>query len=850
LATYLNEDFESTSLGSLPTGWTSANGTCAVSNDTSFSGSNSLKLTGSNVYVWGWNSSLIDSNNGLVWAECKAHFTTSRTTFSDAAVYINAQSDPSGATQPKSYELIVGFYTSDAGIVLKRNNPDGTTSTLNTFKPASYGALWDTSNWYRIILYARDLYNEGALLGFRELTVAIQRTSDSNWLSSAGTWVNAGVLTPCFSYRDAPGTASWWVGGGYYAVFGGFVSTGQPVYLDDCLFQDTPSVPSLGSLPTWTPGNSAELMGTYTGVDTGTAIANISDGNYDTAYVSTAAYDAWAQLDLGASSTATLTRVLISPETDGWFEYTLAAIQIEGANSSSGPWTLLGTSYVEAIMRYNIMPIPITAGSAYRYFRARNISNHCRISELRFEGQLAGSTTWKPVRPAIAPAAGKFANGSTVTITTPTSGASIYYTTDGSTPTTSSTLYSGAITLPSNAVTTVKAISYHASGTTTTSDVTTGVFTCPVQSIPDTGVHGYGTSNNWAEDLYDDRGILIEAHYPYLYYEAGTYYMYGLDYNTANISSKHGMYGQWLYSSTDLFNWHCQGRVTINSPMHGGWRTASNAWIGRFYRPAIFKNSSPVDPNRTYVAWFESDFQSNFHFLACATSPSLLGPWTWLYPSVVPSTGDLTEDMTGFTDVDGSKWVVYNHNKTNIKACKLDSTTDCTTFTGTSITLNSSANREAPVLFNYSGSYFLITSALEAYGGTTADLKYSAATDVSLSAAASALNSFTPVRIYSSVPTAGTSAATAQTCAIVPVAGHKGFVLLCEQLDPAESPLSFYHFRHVFYPVPWTAITTGGSPALAIPIVTSWDMSSLPASGGVWPFFSDCSSSSLNDMGL
>jgi hypothetical protein len=32
--------------------------------------------------------------------------------------------------------------------------------------------------------------------------------------------------------------------------------------------------------------------------------------------------------------------------------------------------------------------------------------------------------------------------------------------------------------------------------------------------------------------------------------------------------------------------------------------------------------------------------------------------------------------------------------------------------------------------------------------------------------------------------------------------------------------------------------------------VTSWDMSSLPASGGVWPFFSDCSSSSLNDMGL
>ena len=71
--------------------------------------------------------------------------------------------------------------------------------------------------------------------------------------------------------------------------------------------------------------------------------------------------------------------------------------------------------------------------------------------------------------PSVTPAAGTYPVAQSVTITDSTSGAVIYYTTDGSTPSTSSSVYSGAISVSSDQ--TVKAIAV-ASGNATSSVVT------------------------------------------------------------------------------------------------------------------------------------------------------------------------------------------------------------------------------------------------------------------------------------------------------------------------------------------------------------------------------------------
>ena len=84
--------------------------------------------------------------------------------------------------------------------------------------------------------------------------------------------------------------------------------------------------------------------------------------------------------------------------------------------------------------------------------------------------------------PVISPAGGEVEKGATVTISCATSGATIYYTTNGAEPTTSATKYTGAITV--NSAMTIKAIAVK-DGYYTNSAVATASFTVKAGTIDD-----------------------------------------------------------------------------------------------------------------------------------------------------------------------------------------------------------------------------------------------------------------------------------------------------------------------------------------------------------------------------
>jgi len=154
----------------------------------------------------------------------------------------------------------------------------------------------------------------------------------------------------------------------------------------------------------------------------------------------------------------------------------------------------------------------LTVGTNYAFRTEQNtvstLNNWAAVVDATANGGAGTLTVWSfslgatpPSTPTFTPAAGSYNAAQSVTIVSAGS-TSIRYTLDGSTPTTSSTLYSGAISI--GATTTLKAIGVNSTGS---SSVTTGVYTITIPSsanlspVADTYAFGGATSTNYGTAL-------------------------------------------------------------------------------------------------------------------------------------------------------------------------------------------------------------------------------------------------------------------------------------------------------------------------------------------------------------
>lgn len=117
--------------------------------------------------------------------------------------------------------------------------------------------------------------------------------------------------------------------------------------------------------------------------------------------------------------------------------------------------------------------ITISATSTLKAVAARNGMNNSTVVSGAY------TITGSVAPPAFSPVEGCYASAQTVSISSTTPGASIYYTTDGSVPTTASTLYLSAITV--SATTTLKAIAVKSGWTT--SSLSTALFTISLGTV-------------------------------------------------------------------------------------------------------------------------------------------------------------------------------------------------------------------------------------------------------------------------------------------------------------------------------------------------------------------------------
>ena len=135
-------------------------------------------------------------------------------------------------------------------------------------------------------------------------------------------------------------------------------------------------------------------------------------------------------------------------------------IDIYGNNSAySSPSDLYNSSSQGTkigSLEYSTTTTELTVTDSYAYIGLRSTTGAIYISQIVITWEVGGSTVETVATPTFSPAAGTYYEAQSVTLSCSTPGSTIHYTTDGTNPTTESTVFSSAI--PVSSTTTIKAI--------------------------------------------------------------------------------------------------------------------------------------------------------------------------------------------------------------------------------------------------------------------------------------------------------------------------------------------------------------------------------------------------------
>ncbi|XP_010942784.1 uncharacterized protein [Elaeis guineensis] len=207
----------------------------------------------------------------------------------------------------------------------------------------------------------------------------------------------------------------------------------------------------------------------------------------------------------------------------------------------------------------------------------------------------------------------------------------------------------------------------------------------------------------------DTEGNPIQAHGGGILFDerTETYYWYGENKDGPTYqahrkgAARVDIIGVSCYSSKDLWEWTNEGVVLSGEETNASHDLhVSNV----LERPKVIYN----DVSGRYVMWMHID-DANYTkaSVGVAVSDSPTGPFTYLY-SFRPHGFD-SRDMTIFKDDDGKAYLIYS-SEDNSELHVGPLTDDYLNVTSVMRRILVAQHREAPALFKYQGTYYMITS--------------------------------------------------------------------------------------------------------------------------------------------